>query len=85
LSNPLRSSGLILIPTIKRQLAGKTLTQESFKSICRGLPGLSQKRDSPLPFGHGMRGVRSASLGAADMSRNLENETIENLQPFFFI
>ncbi len=48
------SSGrLFLFPTVKKQLSGMTLTQESFKSIWEGPPGVLLERTSPLPFGGG--------------------------------
>jgi hypothetical protein len=60
-----------LFPTIKRQLVGKVLTQETFKSIWEGATQTLRKRTSPPPSSTGMS-AESASASAADTLRNLK-------------
>jgi hypothetical protein len=71
-SPDLAPADFFLFPTIKRQLAGKTLTQETFDMMWEGPPGPSPKRTTPPPSGAGLSAARSASGLAADTLRNLE-------------
>jgi hypothetical protein len=66
----LAPADFFLSPTIKRQLAGKSLDQETFKSMWEKPPGPLPKRSLPPPSRAAMSAAISASALAADMSRN---------------
>jgi hypothetical protein len=61
-----------LSPIIKKQLACKTLTPDSFKFTGEGTARNIAKGDLPPPFGGDTSSVRSVRILAVDTSRNLE-------------
>jgi hypothetical protein len=78
-SPDLARADFFLFPTIKRQLAGKPLTQDTFKSMYEGVAWTFAKENFATAF----RRLYECAL-AADASRNLKKKTFTNLIPFFY-
>ncbi len=69
-SSDLALKDFFLFPPIKKQLAAKTLTQESFKSTLEGAARSITKEDFATAFWHSTSNMRSFCVLGADTSRN---------------
>jgi hypothetical protein len=71
-----------LFPRVKRELAGLTLTQDTFKKEWEGAVQISRRRTLPRHSGDGFRAMRSVLRSAADTLRKAKNKNCPNYYCF---
>jgi hypothetical protein len=84
-SPDLAPADYFLFPRIKKELAGLTMTQDTFKKLWEGPSRVSRRRTSPKHSGDGISATKSAFRSAADTLRTARNTNCSNYHRFLLI
>ncbi len=84
-SPDLAPADYFLFPRIKKELAGFTMTQDTFKKSWEGAAKSLRRRTSLKRSGKGISATKSAFRSAADMLRKARNTNCPNYHRFLII